>query len=417
MAEQSPGIGHNVTSHEQVLRDNLQERYRHFDPRTRELLDEASRIPETIDEALAEKVSDFIKAISSQLKAIEGARKIEKDEYLKGGQVVDGIFRKMAQPLIDMKATVEARLGVVLKARDERKRKEAEEKARIEREAAEERRRLAEEQAERDRQAAAEARARADEAERIAAQERERRRQEAEAARRREEEIAAQARKEREEEERKQAEARAARQREIDEAAERRRKAEEEAAEQGRKRDAAVAEAKRAERELEKRRKEAEEQERINRLAEERRRDEEAEAAEQRRKQAERDQKEAEREAERKRQEAERADKQATRVEAKAERAVDEAQRQETAAEAKETKVVTAKPGEFGKVRGDFGALGTLRQFWTHANIDRDALDLESLRQHIPMAALDQAVRSFIDAGGRELVGVDIYEDNRTQVR
>jgi len=50
---------------------------------------------------------------------------------------------------------------------------------------------------------------------------------------------------------------------------------------------------------------------------------------------------------------------------------------------------------------------------WTFKDLDRDKLDLEKLRQHIPADALDKAVRSFVKAGGRELAGCTIFDSRQ----
>ena len=49
--------------------------------------------------------------------------------------------------------------------------------------------------------------------------------------------------------------------------------------------------------------------------------------------------------------------------------------------------------------------------------LDRETIDLEALRPHLPTQALEQAVRSFIRAGGRKLEGVRIFENTGTTVR
>jgi hypothetical protein len=49
--------------------------------------------------------------------------------------------------------------------------------------------------------------------------------------------------------------------------------------------------------------------------------------------------------------------------------------------------------------------------------IDREEIDLEVLRFHIPADGLEKAVRSFIKAGGRELRGTRIYETTAAVVR
>ena len=79
----------------------------------------------------------------------------------------------------------------------------------------------------------------------------------------------------------------------------------------------------------------------------------------------------------------------------------------------KAAKNAEAKPAEMGKSRGDYGGQTTLHQFWDFADIDRDTLDLNALRQHLPEDALEKAVRSYIKAGGREITGARIFENTR----
>lgn len=76
-----------------------------------------------------------------------------------------------------------------------------------------------------------------------------------------------------------------------------------------------------------------------------------------------------------------------------------------------------AAPSELSKTRGDYGSLAQLRTAWVGEIVDRATLDLEALRQHIPLDALEQAVRAFVRAGGRELAGAKIYEKTTAVVR
>ena len=86
-----------------------------------------------------------------------------------------------------------------------------------------------------------------------------------------------------------------------------------------------------------------------------------------------------------------------------------DAKKAETAAE--------AKPAELSRSRGDLGAVASLRTEWTGEITDRNNLDLLALRAHIPLDALEKAVRSFVRAGGRELKGANIYERTSSVVR
>jgi len=376
---EAPDIGHNLPPREQQIRDNIFERHSHLKPRCDELLATAANVPEALDDETARKVADFVKSIAAHLKALEGARVAEKEDFLAGSRVVDGIFKTLSDPLKKAKETLDEKLGVVRRAREKREREAAEAKAAAERREAEERRRLAEEAAARDREAAAEAR------------------RQAEAAEAKQREAAAQRQREREEQERVARETAELAAREIAEA-EARRKAADEAAEAS----------KRARAKAEKEAREAEERAIEAAKA--------ADKAERDRREAERVRRENEREENRKRAEAEREAREAERTAARAGREVDRAIKVEDAAEAREKRVENAKPSEFGAIRGDYGALVTLAQRWTFANIDRATLDLESLRPHLREADLEAAIRSYIDAGGRKLAGVDIFEDlkNRT---
>lgn len=69
-----------------------------------------------------------------------------------------------------------------------------------------------------------------------------------------------------------------------------------------------------------------------------------------------------------------------------------------------------AKVADLSRTRGDMGGVSSLRTEWRGELISRAELDLETLRDHIPADALDQAIRSFTKAGGRTLAGAHIYE-------
>lgn len=79
-------------------------------------------------------------------------------------------------------------------------------------------------------------------------------------------------------------------------------------------------------------------------------------------------------------------------------------------------RAATVKPAELSRTRGEVGAVASLRTFWDFTDLDRDTLDLEALRQHVPADALEKAVRSYVKAGGRQLRGVRIFENTATRV-
>lgn len=75
------------------------------------------------------------------------------------------------------------------------------------------------------------------------------------------------------------------------------------------------------------------------------------------------------------------------------------------------------KAAELSRTRGEYGSVASLRTQWVFDDIDRATLDLEALREHLPIEAIKTAVRSFIKAGGRELRGTTIHETTVANVR
>lgn len=91
--------------------------------------------------------------------------------------------------------------------------------------------------------------------------------------------------------------------------------------------------------------------------------------------------------------------------------------RQAEADEAKAAKLANVSAAKLSQTRGELGSLASLRTTWIFSELDRRELDLEALRNHIPVDGLEKAVRSFIKAGGRELRGVRIHETTDAVVR
>lgn len=79
--------------------------------------------------------------------------------------------------------------------------------------------------------------------------------------------------------------------------------------------------------------------------------------------------------------------------------------------------LAAAKPAELSRIRGDLGSLQSQTMVWVGTLTNRATLDLEALRQHIPVDALEQAIRSYVKAGGRVLTGAKIEEVAKTVVR
>lgn len=348
----------------------------------------ARGLPSKVEtKAEAEKLSDTQFAIKKWISAAKQARTAAKRPW---DNIAKAFFAFFTRPIEALEEVADEKIAPVLQAWQDaetsRIKREAEEQARILREEADKRareaaeaetRRLAAERREREAKEAAE-RAEQD---RIAAIER-----------------AAKARAEAEEQERRAAEAR--KKAEAEDKARRdleaKRKVE---AEEQAKRDADE----KAERDRKRAEWEAEEKARLEAFKKQEA-DAKAEAAKllQDRRAAERDAVDARKE--------QRAEK---RNESEA---IDAAVRADKQADKKEEKA-GASPAELSRIRGEAGSVSSLRTFWSFRNISRGELDLEQLRAHLPIGALETAVRSFIDAGGRSLKGVEIFEDQTTTTR
>lgn len=96
--------------------------------------------------------------------------------------------------------------------------------------------------------------------------------------------------------------------------------------------------------------------------------------------------------------------------------AIDAAVRAEKHAGKKEARA-NASAADISRIRGEAGSVSSLRTYWTFRALDRHAIDLETLRPHIPIDALETAIRAFISAGGRTIAGAEIFEDQQTLTR
>jgi len=79
--------------------------------------------------------------------------------------------------------------------------------------------------------------------------------------------------------------------------------------------------------------------------------------------------------------------------------------------------VVDVKPVAPTRVHGDLGSSTSTRKVWAFKDLDRTAIDLETLRQLLTTDAIESAVRQYIRNGGRELAGVTIFEDIQITTR
>lgn len=98
---------------------------------------------------------------------------------------------------------------------------------------------------------------------------------------------------------------------------------------------------------------------------------------------------------------------------------VDEEAKRTEAAAIKAGRAADAKPAELGKSRGELGGQTSLKQFWNYTDLDRDRIDLESLRDHFTHDAIEKALKSWINVNavaleqGKELAGVRLFSDTR----
>jgi chromosome segregation ATPase len=402
---------------------------------------EIKHIPDVIeDEAQAAKLTDWLRKAKGVVSALDERRKSRKRPFDDLAKTVQTFFLKLINPLDQSIEDLKPRLTAYQKVKEEaarqraleeqRKREAKEKELRDEadrkaREAAE-----AEEKARVAREAEAKAKRERDEAE-VRAKDEQRKAAEAEVARKEAERVA-------KEEKRKADEAREERERAEKKAAEEQARADE----QRKKAEAAQAEAEESDRKrkaAEKAQAEAEERER---KAKER--EAEAERLRQEEKAREEEAARARAAADAARETAGLAQQSADTAETAVDAAADsakahgvvatlnekaaarglkdaiktdgEADREEAAGD-RAARRYMAKPSELSNVHGEFNSLAVSQRAWVFTPIDRQALDLEALRSHLPMDALEQAVRSFIEAGGRTLRGTLIIEDRETHIR
>ena len=344
-----------------AMRDKFDDDYREIRFRKDDLLAACDRVPATIDDAdTARRVTDTIRMLNECRKHAEAARVSEKEPHLAAERAVDGWFKRITEPIDKVKTGLTAKLTTWQTAEADRERREL----------------LAEEARLRDEEAAR--KKAADEAA-AAAEAAEQRKRDAEQAER--DAVAA---------------AEAAEQRKLDA-------------------DKRAAEAEQAERDAAEKRKldaDAEEKEAADKA--------EREAAEEK-EAAEKEQSDAADAIEKAAADKEAAEKDAD--DAGAEHALSEAVAADTEHEqaASETAVAAvaakAKPAKLTASRGDLGGHASLRTRTVCTGVDPETLDLETLRPHFKIDALEYAVRRFIENGGRELTGATIKAVSKSVTR
>jgi regulator of protease activity HflC (stomatin/prohibitin superfamily) len=125
---------------------------------------------------------------------------------------------------------------------------------------------------------------------------------------------------------------------------------------------------------------------------------------------------------ERERQAREAAAAEAARIAAEAERAAQDQSTLQTAIDAAAAaeaaqQAAAAKASDLSRNRGDWGSVSSLQTFWDFADLDRNAIDLEALRPHLALDAIEKAVRAAIKSGARQMRGVRIFENTRNSGR
>lgn len=76
-----------------------------------------------------------------------------------------------------------------------------------------------------------------------------------------------------------------------------------------------------------------------------------------------------------------------------------------------------AKASELSRSRGGWGSVSSLQSFWDFDELDRHAIDLEAIRPHLALDAIEKAVRAAIKSGSRKMRGVRIFENTRNSGR
>ena len=358
------GLGHNnpPSTHE-IFAEKIKEKYPDNINQTKRLLEAEHRIPEEIaDDETSGKVGDYIKQLTAASKALDAIRVGEKEVYLEGSRMVDGVMKKLIEPLASAKERVQKKQTEYLekkRAAEIRRQQEEAERKRLEAE------RLQKEAEEREREAQRLKRE-AEERERAAKQE----------AEERERAIREQAEKDR-----------LAKQAEID-------RLEREKKELQAAKDKADAEA-------------TERLKAVN--AELRETKEELKTVDR----SERDAvKEVKQEVKAVEAEVSATMKAARAEERVADALLDDAVRADKTA-TKIEKLMDAPAGQSVRTRGDQGSVSTFRTEWQGTLQDRGELDLEALRPYFTDDALQLAINGFVKANaGRQLPGAWIRQEN-----
>jgi hypothetical protein len=112
-----------------------------------------------------------------------------------------------------------------------------------------------------------------------------------------------------------------------------------------------------------------------------------------------------------------RAEAEALAAAAQTEATLTQAVELEAQADATADHAARAASVDLTRTHAAMGSTVSLSAPWTFEVVDRNAVDLVALRPYLPAAAVDQAIRGFVRAGGRNLAGVDIYQTRKVNIR
>lgn len=353
--------GNNPPSDADVFEQKMREQYPETFSFAERLLKASDRIPTQVDDDdTAGKVSDFIKQVKSAQKSLDAARVEEKEVYVRGGRMVDGMFKNWTEKLKTLVNSAAEPLAEYQKKKEDEERRRREEEAQRKREEAE----AALREAERKRKEA-------EEKERIAKEEQARAHAEAEARRKAIEEEAA------------------------------RKKAEQEAEIQRLKDEKAASEKADKEKQAELKRQLDEANEKLKATKSDER--EQLKAAKQDANAAE--------------DAAHELAKQAKSDNREANKLIDTAIRTDKQAE-KLDKLANKDAADLARIRGREGSVATVQTLWVGTVTNREIIDLEALRQHFKDDDIQIALNSWVKANpGKQLRGAFIREENRAIVR
>lgn len=83
---------------------------------------------------------------------------------------------------------------------------------------------------------------------------------------------------------------------------------------------------------------------------------------------------------------------------------------------ARATVAAAAPTSDMARTQTDAGT-ASLVDHWTFDELNMGTIDLNTLRPFIAQTAIEQALRAFIKAGRREIVGARIFNDNKARFR